>query len=88
MSELRPKIPWKEIAETLGYCDRDEMLIDLYKILGIKPLADKLGVHRNSISDRLHRIGIKLRPRGGANNHGGYTWREDRKIKTKESRYD
>jgi phage antirepressor YoqD-like protein len=62
------KLPWAEMAETLGYKNKEEMLLTMYKTMGIKDIADILGVYPESIRDWLIRKGVTLRSRGGPNN--------------------
>jgi hypothetical protein len=68
MSELRPKIDWQSMADRLGYADKDSMIVTLYSKIGAPTIAAFLGVDQNSILDRLQRLGIAKRPRGGPNN--------------------
>ena len=82
------RIPWQEMAESLGYPDKDTMLIEMYKTMGYVAIANKLGVERNSIKSRLMILGIPPHPPGGCNNlrHGRYCGEHARRYPNGRSR--
>lgn len=75
-----PRLPesWDAIAKILNYETEEEMLKDLYLVqdLSIQAMVKKLGFAQNVIRTRLLGVGVKLRPRGGANSTGHTKFRD------------
>jgi hypothetical protein len=67
----KPRIPWNDLAASLGYDNPDQMLIDMYARTGKVPIAEKLGVSAPMVVRRLRQLGVKIRPPGGVNNKYG-----------------
>ncbi len=63
---------WKPEAEQLGYPDEVSMLKGLYtdQHLSINQIARILGYSSPVVRVRIHRAGIEVRVKGGANNTG------------------
>lgn len=63
---------WQPIADTLGYVDEQQMLIDLYinQKMSISALTTRLGFCQNNVRNHLHAAGIVPRSRGGPNSLG------------------
>jgi hypothetical protein len=48
------------------------MLREMYQELGsCQKVADRIGVNKSTVVQRLRSFGIKVKPRGGANNPNG-----------------
>jgi len=61
--------PWTREARALGFASEAEMLNHLYlqQFRSIRQIAQMLGYSAFNVRRRLHRMGVKLRPRGGPN---------------------
>lgn len=69
-----PNIPidWGRFASRWGYKDEVDMFTDLYltQKLSYSQLADRFDVSMGSIVVKMKSLGIKARPKGGAQNPG------------------
>lgn len=65
---------WDRVAQTLGYINEQQMLIDFYENeeMSISTIAEKLGAGTATIVRRLAINGVDKRKRGGANNVAKY----------------
>jgi hypothetical protein len=61
---------WNGYAKTLGYKNQREMLRDLYKSRSLRSIADLLGMTTSAVAYHMEQLGIRRRPKGGANFHG------------------
>lgn len=64
---------WNPEAQTLGYENEREMLIDLYneQNFSIGQIAEVIGYSAFSVRKRLMMFGVSLKSRGGPNNRRG-----------------
>lgn len=61
---------WQQLADTLGFRTEEEMLRSLYSTMSIGEMASRLGYSNNNVRNRLVKLGIPLRKRGGPNRLG------------------
>ena len=61
-------------VKTLGWDHPDDAIRDLYvkEELPIAKVSKYIGIGKFAIQKHLHRLGVKVRSRGGANNKGKY----------------
>lgn len=73
-------INWDYLAQVRGYKDDRDLLESMYSTdkLSMTFMSQLLGVSKVSIRLKLKNLGIKIRPRGGANRSGSSKSRLDK----------
>lgn len=63
-----PEESWEQIAQVLGFISEEEMLRHLYveQHFSIKQIERTIGYNSWTVRARLLRMGVEMRPRGGA----------------------
>ena len=64
-STYNANLNWQQYAELCGFTSEAEILSCLYHTMSSTRIADLIGVTSKTVLNRLDKLGVKKRPRGG-----------------------